>query len=135
MRLRVTTPTSVVMDDEVTYVQAEDPGGRFGILPGHEPLVTAVAPSIVIYWQAAGEGIREGYVAINHGVLRVAEDEVQIAVREAVAGDDLARLRDQVREARRQRSARAHRSVRSLYQMQITAWRRLVEYEDERSRS
>ena len=48
MNLRLTTPTRLLLDREVTYVQAEDTSGRFGILPGHEPYLTAVVPSVVI---------------------------------------------------------------------------------------
>ena len=132
MRLRVTTPTQVVVDRDVAYVQAEDPSGRFAVLPGHERYLTAVVPSIVIYRVAAGG--REAYVAVRHGVLRVTEEGVEVAVRDAHASDDLAGLQQSIREDRKNRGSRSYRSSRSLYQMQISAWRRLMEYEDVRAR-
>ncbi len=135
MRLRVTVPTRVVLDREVTYVQAEDPSGRFGILPGHERYMTAVVPSILVYrYSVGGKGEREAYIAVRHGVLRVTTEEVQVAVREAHASDDLAALQEEIRKARENRSQRSYRSTRSLYRMQIAAWRRLMEYEDVRAR-
>lgn len=134
MRLRVTVPTQLVLDRDVSYVQAESPSGRFGILPRHEPYLTAVVPSILVYRYKDGGGEREAYVAIRHGVLRVSRDGVEVAVREAHASDDLAALQEMVRKNRESRDVRSYRSVRSLYQMQLAAWRRLMEYEDVRTR-
>lgn len=133
MRLTVTTPTTVVLDRDVTYVQAEDPSGRFGVLPGHEPYLTALVPSILIYRYGDGGG-REAYVAVRQGVLRVTRDAVEVAVREAHQSDDLAQLEDEIRKARENWRQKSYRSTRSLYQMQLAAWRRLMEYEDVRSR-
>lgn len=134
MKLRVTVPTRLVLDREVTYVQAEDPSGRFGILPGHEPYLTTLVPSILVYRYRAGGGEREAYLAVRQGVLRVTKEEIQVAVREAHASDNLASLQEEVRSAREGRDVRSYRSTRSLYQMQLAAWRRLMEYEDVRSR-
>ena len=130
MKLTVTTPTKVVVDREVTYVQAEDPRGRFGILPGHERYLTAVVPSILIYRHDG----REEYVAVRNGVLRVTPEGVHAAVRDAHTGGSLAELEEEIRKARRTRTGRSYRSVRSLYQMQLDAWRRLMEFEDVHSR-
>ena len=134
MRLTISTPTKVIVDREVTYVQAEDPTGRFGILPRHERYLTAVVLSVLIYRYRQGGAEREAYVAVRHGVLRVEGDGVQVAVREAHASDDLAGLRQEVREARRRGGRYSRRIIRSLYQMQLAAWRRLMEFEDVRVR-
>ena len=130
MRLRLTTPTKLVVDREVTYVQAEDPSGRFGILPGHESYLTALVPSILIYRYEDGGRERESYAAVRRGVLRVTGDEVQAAVRDARVSEDLADLEREVRRSREERVERSYRSTRSLYQMQLAAWRRLLEYKD-----
>jgi len=135
MNLRLTTPTRLLLDREVTYVQAEDTSGRFGILPGHEPYLTAVVPSILVYRYRDEEGVeQEAYFALRHGVLRVTARGVQVAVRDAYASEELAALEEEVRKERRRRSGRSYRSARSLYQMQVAAWRRLMEYEDVRTR-
>lgn len=134
MKLRVAVPTRVIIERDVTYVQAEDPSGRFGILPRHEPYLTAVVPSILVYRYNDGGGEREAYIAVRHGVLRVTEEGVEVAVREAHPSKDLAALQEMIRKSRENRSLRSYRSVRSLYQMQLAAWRRLMEYEDVRTR-
>ncbi len=130
MRLRLTTPTELIVDREVTYVQAEDPSGRFGILPGHENNLTALVPSVLVYRSEEGGRKREAYAAVRRGVLRVTDEAVQVAVRDARVSTDLADLEREVRQSREKRAARSYRSSRSLYQMQIAAWRRLVEYKD-----
>ena len=129
MRLRVTNPVRVLVDREVTYVQAEDPSGRFGILPGHEPYLTALVPSVLVYRCNDGGGEREAYAAVRDGVLRVTGEGVEVAVRDAHLGDDLAGLQRSVRENREAATGRSYRSSRSMYQMQIAAWRRLLDYE------
>ena len=130
MRLQLTDPTRVLVDRDVTYVQAEDASGRFGILPGHEPFLTTLAPSILIYRFKDGGREEESYVAVRNGVLRVTGEGVQAAVRDAHLSGDLAGLRDEIRKNREAHTSRAYTSARSMYQMQIAAWRRLMEFEN-----
>lgn len=122
------------MDREVTYVQAEDPSGRFGVLPRHERYLTALVPSILVYRYRDGDEEREAYAAVRNGVLRVTDDGVQIAVREAHLSDDLPSLQAEIRKTRENRGERTYRSSRSLYQMQLSAWRRMMEFQDVRVR-
>ena len=111
-------------------MQAEDWSGRFGILPGHEPFLTALAPSILVYRHGERGRERESYIAVRNGVLRVTdEEEVQVAVRDAHLSDDLAGLQQEIRKNRETYAARSYRATRSMYQMQIAAWRQLVEFE------
>lgn len=91
MRLRIVTPLSVVVDqDNVLTVRAEDATGSFGVLPRHADFLTSLVISVVS-WQSMG-GARH-YCAVRRGVLSVVGgQEIVIATREAVAGDDLAIL-------------------------------------------
>lgn len=95
MKLTITTPTAVVVDiDAVLAVRAEDPSGWFGILPGHEDLLTALVVSVVTWHEAVG---RDGHCAVRGGVFRVRDgSEVAVATREAVASDDLESLEHEV---------------------------------------
>lgn len=134
MRLRLTTPTQLLVDREVTYVQAEDASGRFGILPGHESYLTALASSILVYRYEDGGTEQEDYAAVRGGVLRVTGEGVQVAVRDAHLSDDLAALQEEIRRNRGKVADRSYRSSRSMYQMQVAAWRRLAEFEHVQSR-
>ena len=110
MRLEIVTPERVVLDREVARLRAEAPDGHFGILPRHGEFVTELAPGILIYAPAGGGA--ERFVALHSGILVKTGAHVRIAVRSAVEGDDLSRLRARVEtEFRRQdedeRDARA----------------------------
>ncbi|HTY53863.1 MAG TPA: F0F1 ATP synthase subunit epsilon [Candidatus Binataceae bacterium] len=98
MKLVVNTPTAIVVDEEgIRYVRAEDASGSFGIEPRHADLLTTLSVCVV-RWKDRIE--TQHYVAVRGGILRVKHgDLVEIATREAVVGDDLALLHDQVLSA------------------------------------
>ncbi len=91
MKLRITTPLMVLVDDEsVLALRAEDETGSFGILPGHAAFMTSLAISVVS-WQPASGGRR--YCAVRRGILAVTGGQsISVATREGVLGDDLATL-------------------------------------------
>lgn len=91
MKLRIVTPLSVVVDEDgVLALRAEDASGSFGILPRHADFLTSLAISIV-GWKS-GDGKRR-YCAVRRGVLSVTGgQDIAIATREAVAGEDLLTL-------------------------------------------
>ena len=95
MRLRITTPLEVVLDlADVAALRAEDASGGFGVLPGHADFLTSLTIAIVS-WKTK-EGARH-FCATRRGVFSVEGGEnVSIATREAVLGDDLATLHDTV---------------------------------------
>jgi F-type H+-transporting ATPase subunit epsilon len=89
MRLEVITPMSVCVDRPVRRIVAEGPDGRFGMLPGHIDFVSELVPGILLYETEEGA---ERFVAVNSGTLVKCGDEVRVAVRGAVEGDDLGAL-------------------------------------------
>jgi F-type H+-transporting ATPase subunit epsilon len=127
MRLLITTPTMVVVDEsDVAAVQAEDESGSFGILRGHTDFLTALSVCVVS-WRR-GDGARR-YCAVRRGVLSVSDGSlVAIATREAVAGDDLDRLEHVVLAGFRD-SIEAERAARTAsLQLQMNAIRQIVRY-------
>ncbi|MDT8326765.1 MAG: F0F1 ATP synthase subunit epsilon [Roseovarius sp.] len=123
MRLRIITPLSVVVDEDIEALRAEDQSGSFGILPGHAPFLTALAISIVT-WRQAGE---DRFCALRGGVMSVgATSNVDIATREAVTGSDLATLDEEVL-ARFQSDADRERVEHvETMRLQFNAIRRMV---------
>jgi F-type H+-transporting ATPase subunit epsilon len=91
MRLRITTPLSIVIDeDAVEIVSGEDASGGFGIQPHHADFLTTLSVGVVS-WCSRG-GARH-YCAVHGGVLRVIGGKnVAVTTREAIPGDDLATL-------------------------------------------
>jgi F-type H+-transporting ATPase subunit epsilon len=95
MRLRIVTPLAVVIDEGgVLAVRAEDATGGFGILPGHADFLTSLVISVV-RWTGT-DGVRR-YCAVRRGLLSVtAGQEIAVATREAIPGDDIATLDETV---------------------------------------
>jgi F-type H+-transporting ATPase subunit epsilon len=95
MRLRVFTPTEVILECNVIHVTLEDVTGSLGIRPGHADLTTPLVRCVLTARQSEDE---EQYVAIDRGVLLVHDDVVRVATRQAVLGDDWRQLEDTVVE-------------------------------------
>lgn len=75
MRLRVVTPDSVVVDDEVRSVRFTGVDGSYGILPGHAPLMTATEPGPlgIRYPDDREEAlvVTDGFAEVRNNVLTV----------------------------------------------------------------
>jgi F-type H+-transporting ATPase subunit epsilon len=95
LRLRIVTPLSVVIDEDgVLALRAEDTTGSFGILPHHADFLTSLVISVVS-WES-NDGTRH-HCAVRRGVLSVrGGQDIAVATREAVPGDDLATLDETV---------------------------------------
>lgn len=127
MRLLITTPTAVVVNEhDVAAVRAEDESGSFGILNGHTDFLTALT-LCVVSWRRS-DGTRR-YCAVRHGVLSVSGgQEVAVATREAVTGDDLEHLEDVVLAQFRD-NVEAERTARTgSLQLEMHAIRQIVRY-------
>ena len=127
MRLRITTPLEVVLDEEgVQALRAEDPSGSFGILPRHAEFLTSLAISVVS-WKTRNDARR--YCAVRRGVFSVDVDgDVSIATREAVLGEDLSSLHEIVL-ARFRADVEAERAERvNSTRLELNAIRQIVNH-------
>jgi F-type H+-transporting ATPase subunit epsilon len=127
MRLLITTPTAVVADEpDVTSVRTEDDTGGFGIMQGHADFLTVLSVSVVQWRHAEGA---QRYCAVRRGVLRVSGgNEVAIATRQAITGDDLDHL-EQVVVGQLQSELENERKARTeSLQLQMKAIRQIVRY-------
>ena len=127
MRLLITTPAAVVADEsDITAVRAEDETGGFGILQGHADFLTVLSVSVVAWHRA--DAIQR-YCAVRRGVLRVSGgNEVAIATREAITGDDLDHL-EQVVVGQLRSELETERTARTeSLQLQMKAIRQIVRY-------
>ena len=74
LRLKVITPTRVVVDAGVDSVTLPGALGALGILPGHTPLLAALRIGELEYRQ----GVHEHYLAIQWGFVEVQDDTVTV---------------------------------------------------------
>ncbi len=125
MRLRIVTPFQIVVDeDRVRALRAEDASGSFGILPGHADFLTSLSISVVS-WKVAGGAQR--FCAVRRGVLSVAGGrEIAIATREAIPGDDFARLAETVLERFRADSELERQEHIESTRLQLVAIRQIM---------
>lgn len=125
MKLKIVTPLSIVLEQDIDQLRAEDASGSFGVMPSHAPFMTALAISIVS-WRSDEE---EQFCAVRGGVLTVSGGDlttVAIATREAVVSNDLATLGADVL-SRFQLEADAERVEHTeTVQLQLNAIRRMV---------
>lgn len=100
MRLRVSLPEAVLLDvDGVRSVVAETVDGSLGILPQRLDCVAVLVPGILSY---ATDAAQRQYVAVDDGVLVKAGEDVQVSVRHALSGNDLAAMQQAVDDMLRQ---------------------------------
>jgi len=127
MRLTVNLPTEVVVEVRAVHIAAEGPEGHFTLLPRHIDFVSLIVPGVFTYRTTAdGE---DRYLGVDEGMLVKCGRHVRVALRDAVAGDNLGELRDEVErrfvvideEVRQARSA--------LARLEAGAVRRLIELE------
>jgi F-type H+-transporting ATPase subunit epsilon len=90
MRLKVTLPSRVALEQAVTKVIAEAQNGSFCLLPHHIDITAALVPGLLSFTSADGE---PGLLGIDEGVLVKCGGDVLVATLNAVRGDDLATLR------------------------------------------
>jgi len=127
MRLLVTTPMSVVVDEaDVRHVRAEDDTGAFGVLPHHADFVTVLSASVITWGNGSGA---EHHVAVRGGILTVrGGDLVEVATREAVGEATLRRLGEAVLERFQEEVEAEEESRISAARLHIAAIRQIQHY-------
>lgn len=125
MRLRITSPTAIVVDCDIVSVRAEDASGGFGILNGHADFLTALEVSVVSWRSLDG---KSGYCAVRNGILTVSGGkDVAVATREAHVGDDLEKLEAEVLAGYRQHREAERSSRTASAKLRMQAIRHMVE--------
>jgi F-type H+-transporting ATPase subunit epsilon len=119
---------TVVDQDGVGYVFAQDASGAFGILPGHADFITVLSISVISWRNAGGE---MQHCAVRTGVLMTHDgSQVRVATREAVMEDSLHRLGRAVLVRMREEARIQEESRVSMTRLQLAAIRQLQRYLD-----
>jgi len=112
----------------VEHVRAEDASGAFGVRPGHDDFVTALAVSVLSWRNHSGE---EHHVAVRGGALTVRDGElVEVVTREAVSEDTLAALGPAVLDRLRQKAEEEGGSRTTATRLHLSTIRQLRRYLD-----
>src|ERR687895_1149892 len=83
--LQIVTPERLVVQEQVDEVQIPGSEGYFGVLPGHTPLLAALAVGELWY----RKGHEKTYLSIAFGFAEVLPDRVTILARLAERAEDV----------------------------------------------
>ena len=124
MKLKVLTPTNVLIDRPATQVIAEAENGHFCLLPNHIDFVAALVPGILSFITEQGEEI---FVAVNEGILVKCDREVLVSTLNAVESKDLATLKHTVSEQFQVLDEKEKLTRSALAQFEVSMMRRFKE--------
>jgi F-type H+-transporting ATPase subunit epsilon len=141
MRLQILANRPVLMDLKIllpSHVFAEKTGlsrivfetgdGSYGLLPHRLDCLAVLCPGILVYENEI-EG--EAYVAIDAGILVKTGAAVLVSVRNAIAGQDLAQLRDSVEREFLQLNQQEQSMRSALMKMESGLIRRMVAFHND----
>src|SRR5579875_2954228 len=87
MHVELVSVEKPIWSGEATAVFARTADGELGVLPGHTPLLGALAPGHIVRIQREGEG--EMRVAVHGGFLSVRKDAVSVLAEMAETADEI----------------------------------------------
>ena len=85
IKLRVVTPIKPVIDEGVDEVVVPGELGEFGVLPGHTPLISTLAPGELAY----KKGGVEKAIFIEGGIADVRDDMVNVLADNVISADEV----------------------------------------------
>ncbi|MBI5816436.1 MAG: ATP synthase F1 subunit epsilon [Nitrospinae bacterium] len=83
--LQVVTPGGMVEDAKVNLVTIPGVEGVFGVMPGHSPFFTLIAPGVISY----DEGGMPRELAVSGGFVEVTQGKTLVLARTAEKKDDI----------------------------------------------
>ncbi|MBI9074047.1 MAG: F0F1 ATP synthase subunit epsilon [Desulfatibacillum sp.] len=124
MIIQVQTPIESLLDQEVTKVRGQSPGGEFCLLPRHIDYATALTPGILSCTLTGGE---EVHMAVDMGILVKMGDQVMVSTRNAVVGN-LGELEQEVEKLVMEEDERERVNRSSVARLEANFVRRFVSF-------
>lgn len=125
MQLKVMEPEHVTTDTVADKVIAEAQDGSFCIEPRHVDFVSALKPGILLYTR----GEEEHYIAVDEGILVKCGKQVLVSVLNAIEGDTLEQLEQQIRMEFKKTEAMNQASKIAIKSMEADLLLRFMEFE------
>ena len=126
--LQIVTPDRLIVHEQVDEVEIPGSAGYFGVLPGHTPLLAALAVGEL--WYRKGQD--KSYLSIAFGFAEVLPDRVTILARLAERAEDIDVTRAEAAKKRAEERLAAPKSdvdyerarvalLKSLIRLQVSA--------------
>jgi F-type H+-transporting ATPase subunit epsilon len=125
MRLEITLPTKVLLDEEVSQVAVETADGFYTFKPRHIDFGAALTPGILAYRSPGDE--TEHYVAVDDGILVKRGRELMISTRGGACSDSLQELQQLVWENFYQQNEREKQAQTALARLESNFIQRFIE--------
>lgn len=93
MQVDILLPAERFFSCQASKVYAVADNGAFGLLPNHSDLVASLVPSVLVITDTQGQDL---YFGIDQGLLIKNNKKIEIAVRRALQGKDLATLATEI---------------------------------------
>ncbi|MFW6113152.1 MAG: F0F1 ATP synthase subunit epsilon [Thermodesulfobacteriota bacterium] len=124
MRLKIMTPTQIVVNQETAKVIAEAENGSFCLLPRHIDFVAALVPGILSFFDSEGT---EEFAAVDEGILIKAGREVLVSIRNAVRSKELGTLRQTVAQEFQVKDERERTALAAGARLEADIVRKFIE--------
>ena len=89
IQLEIVTPERLVINEAVEYIEIPGQTGYLGVLPGHAPLITELAPGELSY----RNGNQTKRLAVAWGFAEVLQDKVTILAEAAERAEEIDTVR------------------------------------------
>ena len=89
IQLEIVTPERLVINEAVEYIEIPGETGYLGVLPGHAPLITELAPGELTY----RNGNQTKRLAVSWGFAEVLQTKVTILVESAERAEEIDTVR------------------------------------------
>jgi F-type H+-transporting ATPase subunit epsilon len=103
LKLTVLTPDKTVLSTEVASLSAFNEEGSFGVLPGHQPLISQLAIGLLSYRRpgsVVGSNTPQETIAVMGGVLTTDGDTITVLTPAAERSEEIDVLRAKEAKAR-----------------------------------
>ena len=127
MRFSLLLPDAVLLQLDAMKIVAEATNGSFALLPRHIDWVAPIVPGLILVTDVHG---KESIIGVDEGTLVKCGQEVMLATRRAVVGDDLSVLQHTVETRFRSLDEHEASARTALARLEAGIVRRFIELEE-----
>lgn len=126
MNLKILLPAEILLEHEVTKINAEAENGYFCLLQHHVDFVAALIPGVLSY---ESNGV-DHFIAVDGGTLVKRGQEVLVSTRNAVRGPELGKLKQVVEEQFEELDEKEKKARTAAAKLEVDLLRRFLELKE-----